>query len=373
MQKQEKYLIMNKDKKIGEFIWIHLDNGEQPYVELIKDINLPSFISNNFSSWIKNRIAPKHRKRVSQILKEYQLNTDKDIIDFCKALSLTDTFWVQKEDELLKWGNINLYGNNFSDIVSKIAFNTGLYGMNFSSTHPELTTDGFLPKCWIREKGSIYLKKGGTEGYRNSGNEPHSEVLATQILDKLDYNHVGYKLEKFKSELVSSCEIMTDTDNMLIPLSSFLNINVNEVNKVRDFCKDVSEKCFDDFNKMILFDYIILNSDRHTNNIGFIVDSRTYKIKNLAPIYDNGAGMLCYFDTTEEYQSLDKYLLECIPKTYDSFLKEAIISKRYLNNKHNLTRLLDFKFNNSSLDIDINRVQFINNFINNRVKSILKL
>ncbi len=368
----EEYRVMNKNEIIGVFNWVDLSNGEQPYVELKTDIRLPHFISTNLSSWIKNRIAPKHRRKVKEILKECSLDTDKSIIDFCKALSLTDTFWIQKVDEDLDWVRINLFDNEFTDIISKIAFNNGLYGRKFSSTHPELTTDGFLPKCWVREGSSIYLKKSGTEGFRNTGNEPFSEVLATQLLTKLGYKHIKYNLENYKSETVSSCEIMTDKDNMLIPLSSLLDININEIDKVREFCNNISKECLEDFNKMIIFDYLTLNSDRHTNNIGFLANSKSYRIKGLAPIYDNGASMLCYFDTTEEYQTIDEYLLECIPKTYDSFLKEAIISKNQLGDNHNLEKIKNFKFNNNLLNINNRRIDFIEKFINNRLTFLLK-
>ena len=153
-------------------------------MELI-DIRLPSFIKKLGVDWVTDRTSPVQRANIKDLLQRLGLNSKQDIIDFTKGLSLTDTFWVKAEGSNLRWEDINLYDNVFNETISKIAFDGGLYGINFATTTPELATDGMLPKCWHREDNGIYLKKGGTSGYVNSGKEPISEYLASQVLDIL--------------------------------------------------------------------------------------------------------------------------------------------------------------------------------------------
>ncbi len=44
---------------------------------------------------------------------------------------------------------------------------------------------------------------------------------------------------------------------------------------------------------MLVFDYIIGNTDRHLNNFGIIRDASTLEWKCFAPLYDNGTSMGC--------------------------------------------------------------------------------
>ena len=50
---------------------------------------------------------------------------------------------------------------------------------------------------------------------------------------------------------------------------------------------DLSEQ----LGKLLAFDMLILNTDRHFNNIGIIADTRQQLYKN-APVFDNGSALL---------------------------------------------------------------------------------
>ena len=61
------------------------------------------------------------------------------------------------------WAEFNLYDNPFSETMAEIAFTGhGKFDPRKASTSPEMTTNGMLPKCWVREADGIYLYKGGT-------------------------------------------------------------------------------------------------------------------------------------------------------------------------------------------------------------------
>ena len=45
--------------------------------------------------------------------------------------------------------------------------------------------------------------------------------------------------------------------------------------------------------RMMVFDYLIGNTDRHLNNFGVIRDSHTLEWRGFAPLFDNGTSMGC--------------------------------------------------------------------------------
>ncbi|HBM98590.1 MAG TPA: hypothetical protein DD413_04120 [Ruminococcus sp.] len=68
------------------------------------------------------------------------------------AASINDTFWVKSESENITWNSVSLYRNQFSEIISRLAFEgVGLYDEVFSSTSPEFTCDGSFSKCFRKE------------------------------------------------------------------------------------------------------------------------------------------------------------------------------------------------------------------------------
>ena len=88
-------------------------------------------------------------------------DTAEGFIKFTHAASMNDTFWIKTETEPVTWDQVSLFRNEFNETVSKLAFEGGgLYGIGFSTTSPELTTDGTFRKCWKREEDGIYLYKG---------------------------------------------------------------------------------------------------------------------------------------------------------------------------------------------------------------------
>lgn len=94
------------------------------------------------------------------------------------GLSLTDSYWIVKNKDY-KFSDYNLFENDFSSVLSLVAF-TG-YSSKISDliTSPEFTTNGMLSKCWRRIDNQVYLYKGSTYLYHfaNTGFEPRSCYL----------------------------------------------------------------------------------------------------------------------------------------------------------------------------------------------------
>lgn len=318
------YQLMNKDEVLCEF---DLEYDESTMysvtnVHYISESSFPKSLIPDLDLWLEGRSSAKHRKSVRRLLVELQMDNVKGFIDFTKGLSLTDTFWVKKWGEDLRWSRINLFDNEFDRVISRVAFDGGLYGRKFSTTSPEFTTGGMLSKCWVRQHGNIYLMKSGTSGFANTGNEPYSEQYCSELLDVLGFRHVSYKVVAFEGQLVSKCALMTSKQVMLMPLSVFMQTGL--LKEIFDWA--TAHHVRDQLAEYLVFDYLVLNTDRHLNNIGVLVDSTTYSILGLSPIYDNGCGLLPYAMDKDLYteDGLADYIESREPSLYSNFSQIAL-------------------------------------------------
>ena len=365
MEKDEEYLICNKEKILAKFVWTsRLGDILDPHIMEVVSY-LPDFISRDLLSWLESRTPPKQREHMSILLDRLGLHGTKNILDYSKGLSLTDTLWIRKASESLKWDSINLYDNEFDEVISKIAFDGGLYGEVMSATSPEFGTNGMLAKCWVREVEGIYLKKGGTSGARNAGFEPYSEVLSSQILDALMYDHIHYTCEQFRGRLVSSCKLMTSKEVSMLPI--YAVCNYKSISSILEYYERIGD--IDSVLQMFVFDYLVVNSDRHASNFAVLVDSETFSPIKMAPIYDNGVGVLNYYMVGDD---IEWYLKNYTPALYESFEELARFAKKHLSRPHNVNRLINFQFDRTKVPGYSNeKIDYIESFIQKRVREFL--
>ena len=144
--------------------------------------------------FIQSRIIPKNRAFVQNILEEAGLNINdrKSIIDVSKGLSLVDSYWIVQNSSL-KFKDYNLFDNDFSKVLSLVAFTGYSSKRKDLLASPEFTTNGMLPKAWRKFEDGIYLFKGSTSNYNcaNTGFEPYCEFYASQVAQKMKINHVN--------------------------------------------------------------------------------------------------------------------------------------------------------------------------------------
>lgn len=325
--------------------------------------------SDSLFSWIKSRVVPKNREFVSQILSKFGLasNDTIGILKLCKGLSLNDSYWIVEHDEKIKFQNYNLFDNSFSRTLSLIAY-TG-YGSNTAkgfTSSPEFTTNGMLRKCWRRINKKIYLYKGGTSGGCNTGNEPYSEFYASQIAKKMGVNAVSYNLTKWKNILCSTCELFTDINHSFVPIYRFVKkSNLVEVSK---YLKTLGKEYYDAFVDMLVFDAVILNTDRHSGNYGLIVDNKTNKPVGFAPVFDNGNSLFSLAMPDEINEKYAKYKTSAFDVPFDDIVKEFITNKQ----REKLRKLLNFKFEkHQKYNLPSKRILNLENFVQFQVKKFL--
>lgn len=327
------------------------------------------------AKWLKHRTIPKNRAYVHNFLSKCGLNINRPmtIIKVSKGLSLNDCYWVVEEGFEGTYDKFNLYDNRFSQVLALIAF-TG-YGSSIRTSLascPEFTTNGMLPKCWRRKDGKIMLYKGGTSGASNTGNEPYSEYYAAQVAKTLGIDAIEYGLSQWKGELCSTCELFTSKEYSFLPVGRV--VTSGGMKAVREYYEKLGQTFVDALNDMLVLDAIIMNTDRHFGNFGFIVDNKTNKIVAPAPLFDHGNALLNFAgrDDLKNEKALNEYANTLVPCVYDDFIGTA---KKVLIQKHRegLRKLLEFKFKkNSRYNLPDKRLKLLEKMIQIRAKAILE-
>ena len=324
--------------------------------------------------WLERRVIPKNRAFVEEILKTLGLRTGdtKGIIDVCKALSLNDSYWIVPEGFDGKFANYNLYENRFSEILSLVAY-TGVTQSDAAfSTSPELTTDGMLPKAWrFIESDGIYLYKGGTSGFANTGKEPYSEYYASQIAEMMNLDAVHYDLENWKGILASKCKLFTDIDTAFVPIGRI--VKSGGLAAVVKYYDGLGTRYADAVRDMLIFDALVYNEDRHFGNFGLLRDNHTGQIKMPAPIFDNG-NSLFNLAMPNDYANLEEYAKTRAPAyggtTFEGICQSFITARQI----EKLRKMVNFSFKrNAKLNLPEEHLAAIERYLRKRSSQLIGL
>ena len=300
-----KVLLMNKDAQVMklEFIEeknlfnkvIQIKNIEYAPLSIYKTYQDNKDVLTEVNKWFKGRNIPIWRDDLFYLLKKLDVKTADELLMKSYALSLSDQYWIKPCESKLKYKDVNFFDNDFeySDFLDVTFSNTNI-NRKISLMTPNNTTDGRLKKTWIIENGKRILIKGG---YKDNPLAPLNELLARMICDALGIKHVSYELDVINDKIVSKCEDFIDEDTEFITAHSILKdeltgnykeiyeryIEILESNGISD--------ARDNLEDMIFLDYLIMNVDRHLNNLGIIRNVNTLKWISVAPIFDSGEAM----------------------------------------------------------------------------------
>ena len=336
-------------------------------------LDLP-LTSEGIVRWLDQRVIPKNRAFVDEILKSLSLSlgNTKGIIDVCKGLSLNDSYWIVPQNFDGSFAQYNLYENRFSEILALVAY-TGIWQSHGAfSTSPELTTSGMLPKAWrLIEGEGIYLYKGGSSGAANTGNEPYSEYYACQVAQAMGLNAVKYGLENWKGILASKCQLFTGINTAYIPVGRI--VRAGGLKACLDYYGELGEDFVEDMHSMLIFDAVIYNTDRHFGNFGILRDNYSGDIIKPAPLYDHGLSLF-NFAMKDDIANLDEYAATRFPAytniTFESICAE-IMGKAQARQ---LRRLIGFKFQrHPSINWPEERLLAIERHLQKRVRQLLSL
>lgn len=215
------------------------------------------------------------------------------------------------------------------------------------------------------------MYKAGTEGYANSGMEPYSEFLASQVAEAMGMPHVDYGLERWHGKLASTCRLLNSKDTSLVTF--WPATGVSRFPAILAAGSAISPVELDRLRLMMVFDSLIANGDRHANNYGFIRENETGAIIGPAPVYDNNLSLFPQ-DMAGDYGAWDEKIAHMSPSSSQlSFDRVAEISMS--ETAHEALRgLIGFEFRNHPVcPMDDDRIEALGAFVRSRVSTLLKM
>lgn len=371
-----RYTLMNKYTQLAE---LYVEND---YITIDTVLNtLPSYI-NNINSWVQARFNIVGRENLLKMAKLAGISLNCEYITITKAISLTDTLWINDKLNPTTWDKINPYQNRISKIMADIAIDgIELYkNQNLESPSPQYRISGSVDKCIKRHNGKNYLYKTDGEKWSDlAGCRPYSEYFVTQLCNILNIkNSVNYSVIEHKTsegyiKPYCICKLFTNEKQGFVEMCDtvYKNYTIEELYRTLDI---TSKKIL---RNMIILDSITLNIDRHMGNYGFLYDNDSFQIIGLAPIYDNDCSLgaltsiqdKTFDDAYNEiiYKHQSKMELGGYNEQSRKLMNRSIFNvlRQFQNNK------IQLKKTNNTQGISDNRMEFINYIINRRIDEIV--
>ena len=304
--------------------------------------------TNLIQEWMSNRVLSLSRDNAKQIFNMFNISQSNDkstrvkICLMCRGVSVTDSYWIKLEEENKSWDQVNIRKKHFKEIVD-IALNGENPSITTNPICPELTTKGLFKKAWTRDPESkeLYLLKSD----KHSENiNTRCEVLASHVLDCFtNVPHVQYtgrmRTTKEGKIYVDKCKNFVGEDYSFV-----------EAKEVMQYCelhKLSFEECTlnsfgSKFANIAVVDYIIMNTDRHDNNYGFMMDNNTGELVDIAPLFDYNLALVA-----------------------DIFRKNEAAAQSFsqmLNNNETIESLAARMLQYSNVDIDMEHLRYIEKY-----------
>lgn len=273
-----KYHIMHKNNVIAKA-------DENQIIEILNKELCPACFSVGMPlyRWLDDRSVDVHRSHSRKLFKALRLKSYADtgqMIEVGHGITITDNWWIQKEDENLDYHSLKKYNEELADIA--------LYGFSDShsgdiSGYKELGTVGSFEKAWRFIDGSWYIFKQG------STQELLSEYYAYLFLKAMGVAAAEYEIRRSVSEITgleSVCIVTKDfTNNAETDFEPFCNY-YSDNEEPEYILPRLNHEQLEPYVMMLFYDALLHNGDRHNQNAGFLRDSKTGRITGLAPYFD---------------------------------------------------------------------------------------
>lgn len=298
------YVLKHKDKDVA-MIQMDTFTGRLEYVLAVY---LPEELpvgcradGKSLSNWWSLRAIPDSRKDLRQVLSRTGVETSQALLLRSYGLSLTDHYWVQPIDRELYWKDLNFFENDFSEELGNLLTDSEedvREDVELLRVSPSASVNGDMKKKWIIRDGVRSLLKVNTNHY---GQQAVNEVIAGRMHERLGWkDHVPYRVEKIRigghDHPCSISPLFTSETKEFVPAYQLLMDHKipNESSLYESLVLMAvemgmeEEKVRRQLEYMIMTDFILSNTDRHLNNMGFLYDPEHRRFTDMAPIFDTG-------------------------------------------------------------------------------------
>ena len=260
--------------------------------------------------WLVWRGIPNYRVDLERLLKRLQIRDEKDLLEEDYALSVSDHYWVCPAEQRFSYAGLNYFEHTFDcEGFAQAMFRPAPCEPAESALHtPGNTLCGYHRKAWMRIGDQLCLYKGSTGFYQQ---ECINEWLASMLAERLGLYCVPYDVTIYEGQLVSVCPNFLNLDLDLVTASDAIASMGGHSGGTAESFRAAMEAhgitdAQDCLEEMYLLDYLMMNTDRHGQNAGILVDANTNQWIGMAPIFDTGTGLGC-FTGSSGLGSLDRH------------------------------------------------------------------
>ena len=268
--------------------------------------------THSLEEFLKLRVMDMSRTNARILKKVLQIEVDEDYKTalYSYALSISDHYWFKPKHSKLKYKEVVFDNDSLFEISLKGEVNVFFSKAKLS---PEITTTGSFEKGWRYIDGEWWLYKKGNE------RQIFSEMFCSYFAELINLNSVAYELD---GEYIR-CKNFSPYMNFE-PMAALAGDN-DRCDYVFNILCGIREDLARDYLKLILFDSIMNNIDRHNENYGLLRDPESGTILSLAPNFDNNLALIA---TTERLNSPSK---DGFIKVFTDFIKKNAVARSMLH------------------------------------------
>ena len=211
---------------------------------------------------------------------------------YAYALSISDDYWFKPKHSKIKYMDIKFNNDIYSDAALKGDLTIFPHKTKLT---PEITTTGSFEKGWKMVNGEWWLYKSGKP------KQIFSEMFCYKFARLIGINTAIYEID---GEYIRSKNFAEDCN--FEPMAAIADNNDN-YEFVFSLLHQIDKAISKDYLKLIFFDSVVNNIDRHNENTGLLRERGTGKIISLAPNFDNNLALISTVDVLKDAKK-DKFV-----------------------------------------------------------------
>ncbi|CAM4083111.1 hypothetical protein L1N85_14980 [Paenibacillus alkaliterrae] len=187
---------------------------------------------------------------------------------------------------------------------------------------------GELPKFIETGPTLTFFKAGAKQGDQYSKVEPVTEVICYEVGTLLGFDCVPYQLIWLDQEIFNSKGQVLACVSKSFKKDNYIYITAEEIlgsidteTNIYQELIQISPSVKKSINKMVVFDYLFNNTDRHLNNFEFFFSTDSQI--EMAPLFDNERSLLNEISLEDDAEFEDRLLYDSA-KPFEYTHKEAI-------------------------------------------------
>ena len=281
--------VMNENTIVASFIQgilVDIDEGLAPFI--IKR-------TRSIVEFLQLRTMDMSRTNARILKKVLNINVDEEYKTplFAYALSISDHYWFKPKHSKLKYQNVRL--NDDSMFETSLKGETNVFYQK-ARLSPEITTTGSFEKGWRYINNEWWLYKSG------NNKQYFSELFCSRFAKLIGVRTVRYEMDNGYIRCPNFSK-----DYNYEPIASLADSN-EDYSYIFNILYNFNKKLAKDYLKIIFFDSVINNVDRHNENLGFLRDVRSGIIVSLAPNFDNNLALIATTDYLNDNPTKDGFI-----------------------------------------------------------------